>query len=61
VRRMDCGKITEKMNIEHRTSNVERRMEKDEEPGIGDLCSVLDVCFSFDVERSMFDVGRSSF
>jgi 3-dehydroquinate synthase class II len=23
-------------------------------------CSVLDVCFSFDVGRSMFDVGRSS-
>ena len=24
-------------------------------------CSVLDVCFSFDVGRWMFDVGRSSF
>ncbi len=24
-------------------------------------CSVLDVCFSFDVGRSMFDVRRSSF
>jgi hypothetical protein len=24
-------------------------------------CSVLDVCFLFDVGRSMFDVGRSSF
>ncbi|MBW1702005.1 MAG: hypothetical protein JRJ69_00415 [Deltaproteobacteria bacterium] len=24
-------------------------------------CSVLDVCFSFDVGRSMFDVVRSSF
>ncbi len=24
-------------------------------------CSVLDVCFSFDVGRSMFNVGRSSF
>jgi hypothetical protein len=24
-------------------------------------CSVLCVCFSFDVGRSMFDVGRSSF
>jgi len=24
-------------------------------------CSVLDICFSFDVGRSMFDVGRSSF
>jgi hypothetical protein len=24
-------------------------------------CSVLDVCFSFDVGCSMFDVGRSSF
>ena len=23
-------------------------------------CSVLDVCFSFDVGRSMFNVGRSS-
>ena len=54
VRRMDCGRITEKMNIEHRTSNVERRMEKDKGPEIGDLCSVLDVCFSFDVGRSSF-------
>jgi len=25
------------------------------------VCSVLDICFSFDVGRSMFDVGRSSF
>ncbi len=24
-------------------------------------CSVLDICFSFDVGRSMFDVRRSSF
>jgi hypothetical protein len=24
-------------------------------------CSVLGLCFSFDVGRSMFDVGRSSF
>ena len=35
-------------------------MGKDEETEISVECSVLDVCFSFDVGRSMFDVGRSS-
>lgn len=34
-------------------------MGKDEEIAV--VCSVLDICFSFDVGRSMFDVGRSSF
>jgi hypothetical protein len=36
-------------------------MGKDEETEKGVECSILDVCFSFDVGRSMFDVGRSSF
>jgi len=36
-------------------------MGKDEEIEIAVVCSVLDICFSFDVGRSMFDVGRSSF
>ena len=36
-------------------------MGKDEETEIAVECSLLDVCFSFDVGRSMFDVGRSSF
>jgi uncharacterized iron-regulated protein len=36
-------------------------MEKDEETEIGVECSAMEVCFSFDVGRSMFDVGRSSF
>jgi hypothetical protein len=48
------------MNIEHRTSNIECLMGKDEETEIGVECSILDFCFSFDVGRSMFDVGRSS-
>jgi hypothetical protein len=49
------------MNIEHRTSNIERRIGKDKETEIAVECSVLDIRFSFDVGRSMFDVGRSSF
>ena len=32
-----------------------------EETEIGVKCSVLDVCFSFDVGRSMFNVQCSSF
>ncbi len=32
-----------------------------EETEIAVECSVLDICFSFDVGRSMFDVRRSSF
>ena len=32
-----------------------------EETEIAVECSVSDICFSFDVGRSMFDVGRSSF
>jgi hypothetical protein len=36
-------------------------MGKDEEIEIGVECSVLEVSFSFDVGRSMFDVRRSSF
>ncbi|MEA3385562.1 MAG: hypothetical protein U9Q89_03825, partial [Thermodesulfobacteriota bacterium] len=38
-----------------------RVQEKDEETEIAIECSVLDICFSFDVGRSMFDVRRSSF
>jgi hypothetical protein len=36
-------------------------MGKDEETEITVECSVLDICFSFDFGRSMFNVGRSSF
>jgi hypothetical protein len=36
-------------------------MGKDEETEIGVECSILDIPFSFDVGRSMFDVRRSSF
>jgi hypothetical protein len=32
-------------------------MGKDEKKELSVECSVLDVCFSFDVGRSMFDVG----
>jgi hypothetical protein len=34
--------------------------EKKPRHGVAE-CSLLDVCFSFGVGRSMFDVGRSSF
>jgi hypothetical protein len=34
-------------------------MGKDEETEIGIPCSAMEVCFSFDVGRSMFNVGRS--
>ncbi len=44
---------------EHRTSNIECWMGKDEETEIGVECSVLAVSFSFDVGRSMFDVHLS--
>jgi hypothetical protein len=36
-------------------------MGKDEDRETGAECPVLDVCFSFDVGRSTFDVRRSSF
>ncbi|MEA3232850.1 MAG: hypothetical protein U9Q05_13935 [Thermodesulfobacteriota bacterium] len=36
-------------------------MEKDEETKIVVECFILDVCFLFDVGRSMLNVGRSSF
>jgi len=36
-------------------------MGKDEETEIAVECSVLDIRFSFDVGRSMLDVGRSFF
>jgi hypothetical protein len=44
--------------IERPTSNVQHRIlnGKNEEKAIGVKCSVLDITFSFDVERSMFDV-----
>jgi hypothetical protein len=35
-------------------------MEKDEETEICAECSILNVCFSFDVGRWTFDVGCSS-
>jgi len=37
-----------------------RRAEKKPRLGVVE-CSALEVCFSFDVGRSMFDVGRSFF
>ena len=36
-------------------------MGKDEETEIAVVCSVLDICFSFDVGRSMLDVRCSMF
>jgi hypothetical protein len=44
---------------EHRTSNIEWIMGKDEETE--DRCSLFGIgsLFSFEVGRSMFDVGRS--
>ena len=36
-------------------------MRKDKETDIGTECSVLVLCFSFDVGCWKFDVGRSSF
>jgi hypothetical protein len=68
---MDCGRFTEKnehrtLNIERPTSNIEwKKMKKQtydlEErllkyTEIAVECSVLDIRFSFDVGRSMFDV-----
>ncbi|OPL12969.1 MAG: hypothetical protein AVO38_03185 [delta proteobacterium ML8_D] len=52
-------RFKKKMNTEYRTSNIERRMGKEEEIEIAVECSVLDIRFSFDVERSMFDVHLS--
>jgi hypothetical protein len=34
-------------------------MKKDEAEEIGALCLAMGVCFSFEIGRSMFDVGRS--
>ena len=53
--------LLKKKNVQHRTSNTECLMGKDEETEIAVKCSVLDACFSFDVGRSMFHVRRSSF
>ncbi len=41
------------------TFNTECLMEKDEETEVAVNCSLLAVCFSFDVGRSMFDVHLS--
>jgi len=41
---MDYGRVTEKLNVEHPTFNIEWLME---------------VYFSFEVGRSMFNVRRS--
>jgi hypothetical protein len=46
-------------NIEHRTSNIECLMGKNKETKIGVKYPVGDVCISFDVGRSMFDVHLS--
>jgi hypothetical protein len=53
------GLNPEKLNIEHRTSNIECLMEKDEATGIGAKFSAVEVCFSFEVGRSMFNVRCS--
>ncbi len=51
--------LLKKMNIEHRTSNIECEKGEDEEIEKGAECSQLDVCFSFYAGRSMFDVHLS--
>jgi hypothetical protein len=56
---MDCGRVTEKLNVEHRTSNIEGLMGNAEETEIAAPCSTMEVCFSFEVGRSMFNVRRS--
>jgi hypothetical protein len=55
------GKVMEVKirKVEHRTSNIECLMGKNEEKEIGAPCSAMEVCFSFEVGRSMFDVQRS--
>jgi hypothetical protein len=40
-------------------SNIEGLLGKDEETEIGASCSAMEVCFSSEVGRSMFDVRRS--
>ena len=59
MHRPDLGKSIEKLNIEHRTSNIECLMGKDEEMGIDAKFSEIEVCFSFEVGRSMFNVRCS--
>jgi len=59
VRDQDPG-LLKKMNIEHRTSGllhgyIEFIMRKDERH-LSKPCSALNVCFSFDAGRSMFDL-----
>ena len=55
------------MNVQHRTSNIEFQMGKNGEKAIGsgkvekNIFFLHFSFFSFDVGRSMFDVGRSSF
>jgi len=56
---MDCGRRTENLNVEHRTSNIECLMGREEETETGVPGSALEVCFSFEVGRSMFNVRRS--
>ncbi len=46
-------------SIEHRISNIECSMGKDEKAKIRVPCSAKEVCFSFEVGRWMFDVRRS--
>jgi hypothetical protein len=46
-----------KMNIERPTSNFE--WEKMKKQNIAVVCSVLDICFSFDVRRSSFNDDRA--
>jgi hypothetical protein len=55
---MDYGRGTEKLNVEHRTSNIECLMGKDEETVIGSPCSAMGVFFDsrLGVRSSMFDV-----
>ena len=56
----------EKMNIEHRTSNVQRRMGKDEETDIVVACSVWGICFfircwTFIYDRIAFAIKIENF
>ena len=45
--------------MKKQTYDLEKRLLEYTEIAVE--CLVLDICFSFDVGRSMFDVGRSSF
>ena len=51
--------LIKKMNAEHRMWNVKTGLLKKINIHLSKQCSVLDVCFSFDVGRSMFHVQNA--